>query len=172
MVRAHPHHRAFTSSGGRKLPSTNSKIPCPDLVRNRDVGSEGGLQAAPRASNPNPTKKENHPVTVSASKTTLVAQCSAIVAALQNLAVTELTLGGKAYSKADAIAVFQAYLDAASNTATTNTAPIASSRRDAATTITNPKSPATFTRGSISRVPRSPRPTRRPFFGMRSERAS
>lgn len=58
-------------------------------------------------------------MTVSASKTTLVAQCSAIVAALQNLAVTELTLGGKAYSKADAIAVFQAYLDAASNTATT-----------------------------------------------------
>jgi hypothetical protein len=53
------------------------------------------------------------------SKTTLVAQCQAIIAALQNLSVTEYTLGGKAYAKADLISAFQAYLDAAALTAST-----------------------------------------------------
>src|SRR5450631_2227312 len=53
------------------------------------------------------------------SKTTLVAQCQAIIVALQNLSVTEYTLGGKAFAKADLIAAFQAYLDAAALTAST-----------------------------------------------------
>ena len=55
----------------------------------------------------------------STSKTTLVAQCQAIIAAIATFTVTEYILGGKDFPKVDLIAAFQSYLDAVSLTATT-----------------------------------------------------
>ena len=52
------------------------------------------------------------------SKSTLIAQCQAIINGLPTLNVTEYTLGGKAFAKTDLNAVFQAYVDAANASAT------------------------------------------------------
>src|SRR6202035_3279377 len=73
------------------------------------------------ATDPSPHPRTRNAVTTSTStsRTTLVAQCQAIIAALTALTVTDYTLGGKDYPKAALIAAFQSSRDAATLNAST-----------------------------------------------------